>query len=61
MAPINMSASGRYGAIRSKGKGWKKKLKIGEEKNTSCDGVFYKCGDENIRIENHPHAFEALA
>jgi hypothetical protein len=44
-----------------KGKGWKKKLKIREEENTSCDGVFNECSDENIRIENQPYAFEALA
>ena len=43
------------------GKGWKKKLQIGQEKNTSCDGIFNKRGDENIRIENQPHAFAALA
>ena len=44
-----------------KGKGWKKKLKIREEENTSRDGVFDECGDENIRIEDQPHVFEALA
>jgi len=44
-----------------KGKGWKKKLQIGQEKNTSCDGIFNERGDENIRIENQPHALAALA
>jgi hypothetical protein len=45
--------------IESKGR--KKKLKIGQEENTPRDGIFDEGGDENIRIENQPHALAALA